>query len=296
MKSMPCDLDILLGRKKEAITHPGNQRLKHLVNLHLDTYTSISRSAKTRMVFGIVEGIQEAGGTFLKFDDEANAWKAIDDKGAREKVGHSFRDCLSVRKAKERKASGDSAGKTTTAKKRKSPKSRKRKATTSSPVTSPPAVVTSSPVLPSSEEHQATTSASRFPRRVSDTDTTIQEGILGRIEESLDDEEASRDQEPLPFQSNMEQSRGSSSWILKSMEELEFFPDTAESLPPGAVGGASAADHIMIGADIPQDIFDDQQDDMEDSFNESATSDAWVVETKENGAQSQDILGDVVGV
>uniref|UniRef100_A0A7S1YD18 DUF6824 domain-containing protein n=1 Tax=Grammatophora oceanica TaxID=210454 RepID=A0A7S1YD18_9STRA len=107
MKSttQPGKLDILLGRQKDIIAHCGNRRLRRLVDMHVDTYIAHqTRTAKTRMVVGIVAGIQEAGGTFLKrLDPDSNEWTEVDDKAAREKVGHLFRDACSLLKKKNAK-------------------------------------------------------------------------------------------------------------------------------------------------------------------------------------------------
>lgn len=91
----PGLLDILLGRGRTHLTHPGNLRLQALLNANRERYTAApSRGSKTKIIHEIVRVAQTAGdppGRFLKFHNELNAWVEVDDQVARIKVSHAIR-------------------------------------------------------------------------------------------------------------------------------------------------------------------------------------------------------------
>jgi hypothetical protein len=102
----PGPFDVLLGRGKQHIEHPGNERLQTLLNMHSVRYNATSsRHEKTLITQEIVQTIQTAGdlpvpGRFLKFDKSANGWVEIDDAAARVKVSHAMRYASRYRKRK----------------------------------------------------------------------------------------------------------------------------------------------------------------------------------------------------
>jgi hypothetical protein len=90
----PTDQDILCGRSRESFHHVGNRYLRTLVAIHLKRYIVGNRTDKTQLAKEVVNTVRESGGKFIKFDDEFNLWFEIEDKGARSKVAHAFRDSL----------------------------------------------------------------------------------------------------------------------------------------------------------------------------------------------------------
>lgn len=85
----PGQYDVLLGRGKAFYDHPGNQRLKYLILERLPYYERAGYSEKSEVCGGIVDLINSKLGRFLK--DDGAGWVEVDDKVARNKVGHLFR-------------------------------------------------------------------------------------------------------------------------------------------------------------------------------------------------------------
>jgi hypothetical protein len=88
--------DVLCGRHKLAFNNIGNRRFRITVSLSLERYlTSPRRQDKTLVVFSIVKLIKDNGGRFLKW--KKDRWIDLEEKQAREKVGHALRDMASAR-------------------------------------------------------------------------------------------------------------------------------------------------------------------------------------------------------
>jgi hypothetical protein len=88
--------DVLCGRHKLAFNNIGNRRFRVTVSLSLERYlSSPRRQDKTQVVFSIVKLIKGNGGRFLKW--KKDRWIELEDKQAKEKVGHALRDMASSR-------------------------------------------------------------------------------------------------------------------------------------------------------------------------------------------------------
>jgi len=96
----PGEYDVLCGRGRTAYSSVGNQRFYRTIERNMDRYFSLgNRHNKAEIIMEIVASIREAGGRFLKKDEDSSLWFEIGDKMARDKVGHAFRDT----KAKQNK-------------------------------------------------------------------------------------------------------------------------------------------------------------------------------------------------
>jgi hypothetical protein len=97
--ALPQDFDILLGRGKVAFNHHGNRRFRVFIGMHLRRYMeATNRMEKTLVVNSVSEAIHEAGGRFLKAKDSTETiWFQVNQKLAREKVGHALRDAVAMR-------------------------------------------------------------------------------------------------------------------------------------------------------------------------------------------------------
>ena len=81
---------------RESRIHPGNERLRVLIELHKESYqNAASRTEKTALVRKVVNIVRQSGGNFVR--SEGILWFDVGDAKAREKVGHSFRAALSSR-------------------------------------------------------------------------------------------------------------------------------------------------------------------------------------------------------
>lgn len=88
--------DVLCGRQREAFRNVGNRRFRVTVSLSLDKYLKApTRYCKSNVIGAVVDQVKGTGGRFLKW--WSNEWVEIDDKQAREKVGHALRDMALAR-------------------------------------------------------------------------------------------------------------------------------------------------------------------------------------------------------
>ena len=83
--------DVLFGRGKTVVEHPGNMKFRNIVGRHMEEYEAASRLEKTCMTEHIVELVKSSDGRFLKRDDGGD-WEEVDDETARKKVAHAFRN------------------------------------------------------------------------------------------------------------------------------------------------------------------------------------------------------------
>lgn len=80
----------------------GNAWFLSLVRNHSEAYQrGASKADKTRVVESVLSHIRESGGKFLKRSD-GQRWYEIDNKGAREKVGHAMRDFVSKQQGRSK--------------------------------------------------------------------------------------------------------------------------------------------------------------------------------------------------
>ncbi|CAJ1968353.1 unnamed protein product [Cylindrotheca closterium] len=97
----PAPSDVILGRGRKANNHPGNIRLRTMVDDLIGVYKNTSKREKTEIAQRVVVSIQ-TNGRFLK-ENEMIGWVEVPDKVARIKVSHAFRDSYRVK----RKQGGD---------------------------------------------------------------------------------------------------------------------------------------------------------------------------------------------
>ncbi|CAJ1968359.1 unnamed protein product [Cylindrotheca closterium] len=99
----PAPRDVILGRGLKKNNHPGNIRLRAMVEELSDVYKSSSKKEKTEITQRIVASIQTIG-RFLKESDMIG-WMEVPDDVARIKVSHAFRD---IDKVKRKQGCGNS--------------------------------------------------------------------------------------------------------------------------------------------------------------------------------------------
>jgi hypothetical protein len=82
----------LSGRGKGIQAHPGNKRLRELVEANLERYERATRLEKTLLAETIVRNIKDTSGRFLKLDSgRGGGWSEVNDEIARDKIAHAFR-------------------------------------------------------------------------------------------------------------------------------------------------------------------------------------------------------------
>jgi hypothetical protein len=91
----PLPSDVMLGRGRAFLRHPGNMRLNAVVTMNMQRYLNAgSRNEKTSITEEIVESIQTYGnppGRFLRYKPKAGGWSEVKDEEARVKVSHTLR-------------------------------------------------------------------------------------------------------------------------------------------------------------------------------------------------------------
>lgn len=92
----PGPSDVILGRGRKANNHPGNIRLRTMVEELSDVYKTSSKKEKTEITQRMVNSIQ-TNGRFLK-ESEMIGWVEVPDEVARIKVSHAFRDSYKVKR------------------------------------------------------------------------------------------------------------------------------------------------------------------------------------------------------
>ena len=88
----PRDGDILFGRGGRTNHHPGNKRLREVVNKYRDTYNSAKKTDKPKVSKLIVSALFEAGSRFLRMNEVTGRWEDVGDKRAAEKVSQTLRE------------------------------------------------------------------------------------------------------------------------------------------------------------------------------------------------------------
>jgi len=96
----PSKYDVILGRGQKCNLHPGNVRLRKLVDEAKHLYEQSEKREKGVMIARMVQAIQQQG-RFLHESDIG--WAEVTDKVARQKVSHTFRDAGKRKKGKRRK-------------------------------------------------------------------------------------------------------------------------------------------------------------------------------------------------
>jgi hypothetical protein len=83
--------DIIFGRGKGFQNHPGNQRMREIVDKYKVQYHSLKRAEKRQMVENVYKEIAAGGARFLLKVDGKNAWVMVDAPLAIQKVSHTLR-------------------------------------------------------------------------------------------------------------------------------------------------------------------------------------------------------------
>lgn len=88
------DEDVLFGRGGRTNNHPGNKRLRQIVNKYRDTYCRAKKLDKPKLSKLIVKALRSAipPSRFLRMNEETKLWEDVGDKRAAEKVSQRLRE------------------------------------------------------------------------------------------------------------------------------------------------------------------------------------------------------------
>ncbi|CAJ1946340.1 unnamed protein product [Cylindrotheca closterium] len=85
------DKHILLGRGKGPNGHPGNIRMRRIVDKYRTQYHEVERTEKRLVVRKVHDEVISGGTKFLKRSETEDGWEEVTVNIALEKVGHSLR-------------------------------------------------------------------------------------------------------------------------------------------------------------------------------------------------------------
>ncbi|KAL7540234.1 hypothetical protein ACHAXR_009960 [Thalassiosira sp. AJA248-18] len=90
----PKDEDVIFGRGGRTNHHPGNKRLREIVNKYRDTYHNAKKVDKPKVSKLIVSALRDATppSRFLRMNEETTQWEDVGDKRAAEKVSQTLRE------------------------------------------------------------------------------------------------------------------------------------------------------------------------------------------------------------
>mmetsp|Transcript_26474 Transcript_26474/g.50231 ORF Transcript_26474/g.50231 Transcript_26474/m.50231 type:complete len:354 (-) Transcript_26474:96-1157(-) len=90
----PKDEDVLFGRGGRTNHHPGNKRLREIVNKYRDTYFQAKKQDKPKVSKLIVSALRSANppSRFMRMNEETTQWEDVGDKRAAEKVSQTLRE------------------------------------------------------------------------------------------------------------------------------------------------------------------------------------------------------------
>lgn len=90
----PKDEDVLFGRGGRTNNHPGNKRLRQIINNYRDTYYRAKKLDKPKLSKLIVKALRSAipPSRFLRMNEETKLWEDVGDKRAAEKVSQRLRE------------------------------------------------------------------------------------------------------------------------------------------------------------------------------------------------------------
>jgi hypothetical protein len=91
--SAPSPIDVLLGRGKSNVDHPGNRRFQVIIEMHMRRYSaSDTRQEKNLIMKEIVAIVKTTGSRFVKYDTDTDGWTEVNEDHARTKVGQAIRN------------------------------------------------------------------------------------------------------------------------------------------------------------------------------------------------------------
>lgn len=101
---MYTDNDILCGKSKTCIHHPGSIRFRNLIDAYGPKYQqALTKYDKMSITRKIYESVIQTS-RFLKYNEEDDTWEEISSEAARDKIGHSLR--FACRATKRRTTKG----------------------------------------------------------------------------------------------------------------------------------------------------------------------------------------------
>jgi hypothetical protein len=94
----PHNFTVLVGRTRECHEHPGNCRMKTIVDAHLQQYNEATdKLEKTAIVTEVYNQVRAAAAIGHFVTMEKGRYYEVGERTARERIGAMFRDSLSIK-------------------------------------------------------------------------------------------------------------------------------------------------------------------------------------------------------
>jgi hypothetical protein len=93
----PIRKDILLGKGRQIMKHPGNLEMRYLLEENIHLWESATNQQKANLAREVVREIRASGGRFIR-EDESGWFAEVDEDTARQKVSIGFRDTVTRKK------------------------------------------------------------------------------------------------------------------------------------------------------------------------------------------------------
>lgn len=88
----PLKSDILFGRGNKPQKHPGNRRMRRIIDKHALLFHSQPKEGKKKIAQQVYDEVMKGGPRFLKrVDDQPHAWIVVDNITAMGKINHALR-------------------------------------------------------------------------------------------------------------------------------------------------------------------------------------------------------------
>lgn len=89
----PTQNDILCGKEKQCLRHPGSRRFREVIESYHERYRNTNRKGdKMNLTKEILAALSRSSARFLKFNNEANGWEELTEIAARDKISHALRN------------------------------------------------------------------------------------------------------------------------------------------------------------------------------------------------------------
>lgn len=93
-------MDVVFGRGKGYQNHPGNKRMRSIIDRYKIKYHTLKRAEKKHLVEKVYNEIIEGGVRFVKKVSDEDSWILVDEPIAMQKVSHTLR-CRKLKGADE---------------------------------------------------------------------------------------------------------------------------------------------------------------------------------------------------
>ena len=101
----PTDTDVLCGKTKLCMSHPGSKAFRNVIEKYATRYDEADSKYRkmgiTKEIYGDLR--RNSNSRFLKFNAKRHGWNELTESQVRDKIGHALRFVLKTRQKRDRK-------------------------------------------------------------------------------------------------------------------------------------------------------------------------------------------------